>query len=90
MRRVASLLLLPALLGADPASKVLGPGAAVQRQIERFNAHDLEGYLALFADDLEVADLTASSWGTRTKAWLLRSMRSASRADPELGASTEA
>ena len=89
MSRVASLLLLPALLAAA-TPKVLSPGATVQRQVERFNAHDLEGYLALFADDLEVADLPASPWGTRNKAWLREVDAERFKAEPDLRASTEA
>jgi hypothetical protein len=90
MNRVASLLLLPALLAAAPTPKVLSPAATVQRQIDRFNAHDLEGYLALFAEDLEVAELPASDWGTRNKAWLRGVYAERFRTNPDLRASTEA
>ena len=89
MIRVASLLLLPALLAAA-TPKILSPAATVQRQIERFNAHDLEGYLALFAEDLEVAELPASEWGTRSKAWLRGVYAERFRTNPDLRASTEA
>ncbi|MDR3684859.1 MAG: nuclear transport factor 2 family protein [Geothrix sp.] len=89
MNRIASLLLVPALLAAA-TPKVLSPAATVQRQIERFNAHDLEGYLALFAEDLEVADLPASEWGTRNKAWLRDVYAERFRTNPDLRASTEA
>jgi hypothetical protein len=90
MNRVASLLLVPALLAAAPTPKVLSPAATVQRQIERFNAHDLEGYLALFAEELEVADLPASPWGTRTKVWLREFYAERFKTNPDLHASTEA
>jgi hypothetical protein len=90
MFRPMSCLLVPALLAAAPMPKVLSPAATVQRQIERFNAHDLEGYLALFVEDLEVADLPASPWGTRTKAWLRGVYAERFRTNPDLRASTEA
>jgi len=90
MSRVASVLLVPTLLAAAPTPKVLSPGATVQRQIERFNAHDLEGYLALFGEDLEVAELPASAWGTRTKAWLREVYAERFKTNPDLHASTEA
>jgi len=89
MNRVAPLLMLPALLAAA-TPRILSPAATVQRQIERFNAHDLEGYLALFAEDLEVAELPASEWGTRNKAWLRGVYAERFRTNPDLRASTEA
>ena len=89
MSRVAALLLVPALLAAA-TPKILSPVATVQRQIERFNAHDLEGYLALFAEDLEVAELPASEWGTRNKAWLRGVYAERFKTNPDLRASTEA
>lgn len=51
----AQLALAPALLTAAPTPKVLSPTATVQRQIELFNAHDLEGFLALFSEDVQVS-----------------------------------
>ena len=62
----------------------------MQKQIERFNAHDLEGYLALFAEELEVAELPPSEWGTRNKAWLRGVYAERFRTNPDLRASTEA
>jgi len=70
MTRPLFCLLVPALLTAAPTPKSLSPAGTVQRQIELFNAHDLEGFMALFAEDLEVAELPRGPIGTRTKAWL--------------------
>lgn len=64
--RVLSHSLVPALLAAAtclpaaPTPKVLSPEAAVQRQIELFNAHDLEGFLALFSDEVQVSAIPAN------------------------------
>jgi hypothetical protein len=90
MNRVVPLLLVSGLLAAATTPEALSPAATVQRQIERFNAHDLEGYLALFAEDLQVAELPASEWGTRNKAWLRGVYAERFRATPDLRASTEA
>lgn len=54
------LMLVPTALTAAPTPKVLSPEAAVQRQIELFNAHDLEGFLALFADDVQVSAIPSN------------------------------
>jgi hypothetical protein len=42
----------------DPATLVRpSPEAVVQTQLERYNAHDLEGFAATYADDVEIFDL---------------------------------
>lgn len=42
----------------DPATLIPDtPERVVQRQLERYNAHDLEGFLATYADDAEIYDL---------------------------------
>jgi len=89
MHRSLSCLLLPALLGAAPAPKVLSPTATVQRQIELFNAHDLDGFLALFAEDVEVAELPGTS-APVAKARLRELYAARFKANPELRASAEA
>ncbi|MBP7618885.1 MAG: hypothetical protein KA743_10240, partial [Geothrix sp.] len=61
MIRSLSCLLMPALLLAAPTPKNLSPAGTVERQIELFNAHDLEGFLALFAEDVEVAEIPGTS-----------------------------
>jgi imidazolonepropionase-like amidohydrolase len=41
----------------DPAALLPAtPESIVQRQLERYNAHDLEGFLATYADDAEIFD----------------------------------
>jgi len=89
MLRSLSCLLLPALLGAAPTPKVLSPVSAVQRQIELFNAHDLDGFLALFAEDVEVAELPGTS-APVGKARLRELYVQRFKANPELRASAEA
>ena len=42
----------------DPAALITpSPEAVVQLQLERYNAHDLEGFLATYAEDAEIFDL---------------------------------
>jgi hypothetical protein len=61
----------------------------VERQIELFNAHDLEGFLALFADDVEVAEIPGT--GVPTGKARLRELYAARfQANPDLHASAEA
>jgi len=90
MIRALSLLRVPALLVAAPNPKVLSPEATVQRQLEAFNAHDLEGFLALFADDLEVAEVPAGPTGPAGKARLRELYAERFKTNPDLHASAEA
>ena len=89
MIRPLSLLLVPALLASAPLPKLLSPGATVQRQLEMFNAHDLEGFLALFADDIEVSELPGTS-APIGKARLRDLYAERFKANPDLHASAEA
>ena len=90
MLRFSSLLLVPALLVAAPTPKVLSPAATVQKQIEAFNAHDLEGFLALFADDVEVSEIPAGPAAPAGKARLRELYAERFKANPDLHASAEA
>ena len=89
MIRPLSCLLVPALLVAAPTPKNLSPTRTVERQIELFNAHDLEGFLALFADDLEVFTIPGASVSTG-KARLRELYTERFKANPDLHASAEA
>ena len=89
MIRPLSCLLVPALLVAAPTPKNLSPTRTVERQIELFNAHDLEGFLALFADELEVFTLPGDSASTG-KARLRELYTECFKANPDLHASAEA
>jgi len=90
MIRVLSLLLIPALLVAAPTPKVLSPAATVQKQIEAFNAHDLEGFPALFGDGLEVSEVPAGSSAPAGQARLGGLYAERFKANPDLHASVEA
>jgi hypothetical protein len=90
MIRPLSCLLVPALLAAAPSPKILSPAATVQKQIELFNAHDLEGFLALFADDLEVAEVPAGTAAPTGKPRLRELYAERFKANPDLHASAEA
>lgn len=84
-----SLLLVSALAVAAPAPKALSPAGVVGRQIELFNAHDLEGFLALFAEELEAGDLPAGP-PPAGKARLRELYAARFKANPDLHASAEA
>ena len=89
MIRPMSCLLLPALLSAAPTPKVLSPAGTVGRQIELFNAHDLEGFLALFAEEVEVSEIPGTAAPTG-KARLRELYAARFHANPDLHASAEA
>ena len=89
MIRVSTLLLVPALLAAAPTPKVLSPAGTVGKQIELFNAHDLEGFLALFAEDLEVSEVPAGATAPTGKARLRELYAARFQANPDLHASAE-
>ncbi len=89
MIRPLSLLLVSALLAAAPSPKLLSPAATVQKQLEMFNAQDLEGFLALFAEDIEVSELPGTSVPIG-KAGLRALYAERFKANPDLHASAEA
>ena len=74
---------LAAALVAAPTARPLGPEAAVQRQLEATNAHDLPALLAVFAEDAEVHDLPG---GLRSagKAGLAQAYGALFKAHPDL------
>jgi hypothetical protein len=82
-------MLVPVLLTAAPSPKVLSPAATVQKQIELFNAHDLEGFLALFAEDVEVSAIPGNE-APAGKAQLRELYAQRFKANPDLHASAEA
>jgi hypothetical protein len=89
MIRPLSCLLVPALLVAAPTPKILSPAGTVGKQIEHFNAHDLEGFLALFAEDLEVGEIPAGASAPTGKAKLREVYADRFRANPDLHASAD-
>ncbi|MBP1773962.1 MAG: amidohydrolase [Holophagaceae bacterium] len=94
MRRPLPILLIPALtavapLPAAPTPKVLSPAGTVARQIELFNAHDLEGFLGLFAEEVEVSVIPGSA-APAGKAKLRELYGARFQANPDLHASATA
>ena len=89
MIRPVPMLLVPTLLVAAPTPKNLSPAGTVERQIELFNAHDLEGFLALFAEEVEVAEIPGTAAPTG-KARLRELYAARFQANPDLHASAEA
>lgn len=87
MIRTLPFLLAPAMLVAGPTPKVLSPEATVQKQIETFNAHDLEAFLATFSEELEVHGLPAGASPPSGKARLREIYTERFRNNPDLHAS---
>jgi hypothetical protein len=90
MIRPLFCLLVSALLAAAPTPKNLSPAGTVARQIELFNAHDLEGSLALFAEDLEVSVVPAGASAPTRKAQLRELYAERFKVNPDLHVSAEA
>lgn len=85
MRRLLMACLpIPALVAAEPS--VPGPEVVVQRQIEAFNAHDLEAFLAAFGEDLEMAALPGGPEGASGKTRLRELYAERFLRNPELRA----
>lgn len=78
-------LLVPALAAA-PALMASSPEAVVQKQIEAFNAHDLEAFLAVFGEGLEMAALPGGPGGASGKARLREIYAERFRKNPDLRA----
>ncbi len=89
MNRPSLLLLVPVLLVAAPTPKVLTPAMAVERQLEAINAQDLEGVMALFAEDAEAADLPVGAPALRGKAGLRERYAGLFKGNPDLHVSAE-
>lgn len=83
-RALPSILIVSALAGSAPA--VPGPEAVVRKQIEAFNAHDLEAFLAAFAEDLEASGLPQGAAAPQTKSSLRDLYAGRFRANPDLRA----
>jgi hypothetical protein len=84
------LVATPVRLVAAPAPKNLSPAALAQRQLELFNAHDLEGFLALFAEDVEVSEVPAGVAPPFGKARMRELYAERFKVNPDLHASAEA
>ncbi|MCM2249251.1 MAG: nuclear transport factor 2 family protein [Geothrix sp.] len=85
MRRILMACLpIPVLVAAAPS--VPGPEVVVQRQIEAFNAHDLEAFLATFGEDLEMAALPGGPGSSSGKARLRELYGERFRRNPDLRA----
>jgi hypothetical protein len=86
MRVGSPLIFLVPALAAAPAPEAPDPEAVVQAQIEAFNAHDLEAFLAAFGEDLEVATLPGGAGGSSGKARLRELYAERFRKNPDLRA----
>ena len=70
MIRPLSCLLVPALLVAAPPSRSQNPESVVLRQLEAYNAHDVEAFAAAYSEDVELYDFPAALREPKGKAGL--------------------
>jgi len=89
MIRTLSCFLLPALLLAAPHSRSQSPEAVVTRQLEAYNAHDLEAFAATYAEDVELYDFPAALREPAGKAGLKAFYTQRFKDNPDLHASAK-
>ena len=89
MLRTACILFLSTLLGAAPPSKSLSPEQVVARQIEAYNAHDVEAFVATYGEDLELSELPSVRPAAKGKATLKADYGRIFKENPDLHASAK-
>ena len=89
MRRTACILFLCTLLGAAPPSKSLSPEQVVARQIEAYNAHDVEAFAATYGEDLELSELPSIRPASKGKPTLKADYEKIFKENPDLHASAK-
>jgi len=89
VRRTACILFLATLLGAAPPSKSLSPEQVVARQIEAYNAHDVEAFAATYGDDVELGELPSVRPAAKGKAGLKADYLRIFKENPDLHASAK-
>ncbi len=89
MHRTACILFLCTLLGAAPPSKSPSPEQVVARQIEAYNAHDVEAFAATYGDDVELSELPSVRPAAKGKANLKADYVRIFKENPDLHASAK-
>ncbi len=89
MNRPLLSLLVALPLSAAPPSRSPAPEAVVLRQLEAYNAHDVEAFAATYAEDAERYDFPATLREPRGKAGLKAHYGKRFRENPELHASAK-
>jgi hypothetical protein len=78
--------LVPALLLAAPPSRSQNPEAVVRRQLEAYNAHDVEAFAAAYSEDVELYDFPSALREPKGKAGLKAFYAQRFRDNPNLHA----
>lgn len=87
-RALLSLPLVASLLGAPP-SRSQNPEAVVLRQLEAYNAHDVEAFAACYAEEVELYDFPATLREPAGKAGLRAHYANRFKENPDLHASAK-
>jgi hypothetical protein len=82
-------LLVAALLVAGPPSKSQNPESVVLRQLEAYNAHDLEAFAATYAEDVELFDFPSTLLEPQGKLGLRGRYAQRFKENPDLHASAK-
>ena len=89
MIRALSGLLTASFLLAAPPSRSQTPEAVVVRQLEAYNAHDMEAFAAAYTEDVELYDFPASLREPKGKAGLKVHYAKRFKENPDLHASAK-
>jgi hypothetical protein len=89
MIRSLSCLLVPVLLVAAPTPRSQSPESVVLRQLEDYNAHDVEAFAAAYSEDVELYDFPATLREPKGKAGLKAFFAQRFKDNPNLHASAK-
>jgi hypothetical protein len=89
MIRSPLCLLLSALLVAGSPSKSQNPESVVLRQLEAYNAHDVEAFAAAYSEDAELYDFPSALREPKGKAGLKAFYAQRFKDNPDLHASAK-
>ena len=82
-------LLVVASLAAGPPSRSQNPESVVLRQLEAYNAHDVEAFAVTYTEDVELYDFPAALREPKGKAGLKIHYAQRFKENPELHASAK-
>jgi hypothetical protein len=89
MNRVLLSLMTATFLVAAPPSRSQSPESVVLRQLEAYNAHDVEAFTAFYAEDVELVDFPAALREPKGKAGLKAFYAKRFKDNPDLHASAK-
>jgi hypothetical protein len=90
MTRIFLSLLAATILLGTPPSRSQVPESVVLRQLEAYNAHDVEAFAATYAEDVELFDFPATPLAPKGKEGLKARYAQRFKENPDLHANAKA